>query len=426
MCPLIALKSHCLYQLMDGFRHEHMSIRNLLAGFAIALALLAIGCRTIERSATGLKGVRWLKIAFGVVCAGIIPALFRSWAPPFFSVIIPHLAVFLALVLFHQAVNDVLELNQRYLSLSAACGLALLSGLIVFAGGYANVEMRILTIDSAEALQATLSVLVLFRFRNSRLRSPVRLTGYLMACIVVIHLFRIVLTTVQPPQNDLTELSAGQAFILFLNFTLGLSAGLSLIWVAICRQRNQLHALMLTDGLTGLLNRRAFEEILELELADAQVRGRETGLVLVDLDFFKSINDEHGHSVGDEVIRRISSTLQSGARASDAVGRLGGDEFIIMLRDTSLPEASTVAERIRQQVQSLKGLRLTVSVGLAISSATDVPESLLKKADEALYNSKRSGRNLVTSHTAQIGWPLRRRSRQARSLWCRARSRRIR
>jgi diguanylate cyclase (GGDEF)-like protein len=247
-----------------------------------------------------------------------------------------------------------------------------------------------------------------------------------MAGMVIIHLFRIALTSVQPPQIDLTELGAVQASILFLNFILGLSAGLSLIWLAVCRQRNQLHALALTDGLTGLLNRRAFEETLQREMDDAQLRGSETGLVLIDLDFFKSINDEHGHPVGDEIIRRISSILQVGARVSDAVGRLGGDEFIIMLRDTDLPQASIIAERICRQVESLNGLRLTVSVGLAISSVTDTPESLLKKADAALYNSKRSGRNMVTCHPPRIGLSLRRSSRPVRSLWCRTVSRRVR
>jgi diguanylate cyclase (GGDEF)-like protein len=403
-----------------------MSIRNLLAGYALALALFALGCRTIERSAIGLKGVGWLKAAFGVACAGTILALFRSSVSPFFSVVIPHLAVFSALVLLHQAINDVLELSQRYISLSVAFGLALLSGLLVFTGTHANVEIRIFIIDLAEALQAALSVLVLLRCRNSALRSPIRLTGYLMAGIVIIHLFRIALTSIQPPQIDLTELGVIQASILFLNFILGLSAGLSLIWLAVCRQRNQLHALALTDGLTGLLNRRAFEETLQREMADAQLRGSETGLVLIDLDFFKSINDEHGHPVGDEIIRRISSILQVGARVSDAVGRLGGDEFIIMLRDTDLAQASIIAERICRQVESLNGLRLTVSVGLAISSVTDTPESLLKKADAALYNSKRSGRNMVTCHPPRIGLSLRRSSRPVRSLWCRTVSRRAR
>ncbi len=404
-----------------------MSIKELLVLYALALALLVIGFRTVERSALGLKNLRWLKAAFGVVCGGLILALFRSSASPFFTVIAPHLAVFSALVLFHQAINDVLELNERYISLSMVLGLALLSGLIVFTGGHPNVAMRIFTLDSAEALQASLSVVVLFRYRNSRLHSPVRLTGYLTACIVILHLFRIVLTGVQPPQFDLAELGAAQAFILSLNFILGLGAGFSLIWLAVCRQRNQLCALALTDGLTGLLNRRAFEEILEQELADAQLRGTETALVLIDVDFFKSINDEHGHSAGDEIIRRISSILRAGARVSDRVGRLGGDEFSIMLPDTDLSQASMIAERICRQSESRNGRRLTVSVGLAVSSITDTPESLLKKADAALYNSKRSGRNMVTSHPPpRTGLPSKRGSRPARSLWCRATSRKAR
>lgn len=379
-----------------------MSMRALLAGYAVTLALFVFGCLVIERSAIGLKGVRSLKAAFGVACAGIVFALFRSLAPPIFSIVIPPLAIFSALVLTHQAINDVLDLNRRYLPLSVALGLAALIGLVTFTLIHPNVDLRIYTMDTADALQAGLSLVVLFRCRNSKLRFPIRTTGYLIAGILMLHLLRIVRTIVLSPGVDITQLGTLDAFFIFFNFILGLSAALSLIWLSFCVQRNKLEALALTDGLTGLLNRRAFEETLQREMVYSQLHSKCTGLVLIDLDLFKSVNDDHGHPVGDEVIRRISSALETGTRGSDALARFGGEEFIMMLHDTDLPQALMVAERVRQKVESLRGLpagvHITASIGVAVSSSTDTPESLLKKADDALYDSKRSGRNTVTCH----------------------------
>ena len=379
-----------------------MSLRDLLVGYAVTLALFVVGCLVIERNAPGLKGIRWLKIAFGVACAGIVLAISRSWAPPFFSIVMPHFAIFSALVLIHQAINDVLDLKQRYLPFSLAVGFASLIGLVTFTLIYPNVGMRIYTLDTADALQTGLTTVVLFRCRNAALRIPIRTTGYLIGGMAVIHVLRIVQTILHPPHIDLVKLDTFQAFFIFFNFILGLGTGLSLLWLSFCSQRNKLQALAHTDGLTGLLNRRAFEETLHRELLYAQRCGRDTGLIIIDLDFFKSINDAHGHAVGDEVIRRASAALQIGTRGSDALARFGGEEFIAMLRDMDLLQASMIAERIRQQVESLRGLpaglNITASIGVAVSSPTDTPESLLKKADDALYHSKRSGRNTVTCH----------------------------
>lgn len=403
-----------------------MSMRDLLAGYAVTLALFVIGCLVIERSGIGLKGLRWLKAAFGVACAGVVLAIFRSSVYPFVSIIIPHLTIFVALVLIHQAINDVLELNRRYLAFSLALGVAALIGLSFFTFVHPNVGLRVYTVDTADALQAGMTSLVLFRCRNFALLSPIRATGCIMAAIAAVHVLRILRSSVHTPQINLAQISPFQAFVLFFDFVLGLGAGLSLIWLSFCSHRDKLQALAHTDGLTGLLNRRAFEETLQSELASAQLQGRSTGLVLIDLDFFKTINDDHGHPVGDEVIRRISSVLRAGARASDILGRLGGDEFIMMLRDADLPQASMVAERICQQIESLDampaGVRITASVGVSVSNSTDTLESLLMKTDEALYNSKRSGRNMVTCHSVRVRSAWLRHGRPAASFWRRARS----
>jgi diguanylate cyclase (GGDEF)-like protein len=373
-----------------------------LAGYAATVALFVLACFVIKRSAPDLKGMRSIRITYSVVFVAIVLAMSRPMAPPLVSIVLPHLAVFAALVLIHQSTYDILELEDRHLRFSFALGFAGLVGLLTFTVAYPSVSLRIYCIDTADAIQAGLTMVVLFRSRNAALRFPIRATGTLMAALGVLHLLRIARTVVEPPSFDLLQLGTFQAFFIFFNFVLGLSAGLSLIWLSFCAQRNTLQTLALTDGLTGLLNRRAFEETLRRELTYAHRHGRGTGLVLIDLDFFKDVNDAHGHPVGDEVIRRVSSVFHHFTRGSDALARFGGEEFILMLRDTDRFQASMVAERVREQVESLVDLpadiRITASIGVAISTSSDTPESLFKKADDALYDSKRAGRNTVTCH----------------------------
>jgi diguanylate cyclase (GGDEF)-like protein len=162
------------------------------------------------------------------------------------------------------------------------------------------------------------------------------------------------------------------------------------------RQHDLLRRQAETDHLTGLLNRRAFHDQLGALLHEARRASRPVGLVLLDIDHFKNVNDEHGHDTGDRALVMVADALRDSVRERDLVARLGGEEFALVLPSTS-PEASfLIAERAREQVASQTGLsqRLTVSAGLA-SYPTDGAdaEALMRCADTALYAAKRAGRD---------------------------------
>jgi len=159
------------------------------------------------------------------------------------------------------------------------------------------------------------------------------------------------------------------------------------------------------DILTGLLNRRAIDKHAEAELCRAE-RGGELCLALMDFDRFKSINDNHGHQVGDDVLRRTAELIGEHVRPYDWVGRWGGEEFLLLLPDTSISEAVEVAERLRLAVAATElplpgggSLRFTASFG--VSGTAQAPrktasiEKLIAQADEALYRAKQEGRNRV-------------------------------
>jgi two-component system cell cycle response regulator len=167
-------------------------------------------------------------------------------------------------------------------------------------------------------------------------------------------------------------------------------------------------ALAVTDELTGLYNRRYFDRHLSLMLEKAQQQDRDMAVMLIDMDFFKSVNDTHGHDTGDSVLREFADRLRRNIRGVDLACRFGGEEFVVLMPDTDWRQAQNGAERVRQAVAE-KGfggspsrpLALTVSVGLALNEAeTDTPEVMLKRADVALYRAKREGRNRVVFDAA--------------------------
>jgi len=161
------------------------------------------------------------------------------------------------------------------------------------------------------------------------------------------------------------------------------------------------------DTLTGLYNRRYFEERLEVEAQKSFYSGAPISLVMVDIDFFKKVNDTFGHTGGDQVLCKISSLLKASVRKKDTVARYGGEEFILLLPEAGLEQSFVIAERIRQLVENTPfevgraQVNLTLSMGISNFPSHRVKsrEELVKMADQALYDAKRGGRNKVCIFT---------------------------
>jgi diguanylate cyclase len=160
-----------------------------------------------------------------------------------------------------------------------------------------------------------------------------------------------------------------------------------------------------TDALTGLLNRRAFDEELGRRFAQWRRQHTPVAVVMVDVDHFKRFNDTHGHQAGDEVLRRVAGALRATMRDMDVVARYGGEEFALILPGTGLREARRAAERARMAIEGVevlfqgKPLKVTASLGTAQAMPGDEPASLVSRADQALYAAKKAGRNRVYYHS---------------------------
>ena len=169
-------------------------------------------------------------------------------------------------------------------------------------------------------------------------------------------------------------------------------------------KNRELERLSISDGLTGLFNHRHIHALLHEEFERVDRTGERLAVAMFDLDHFKSVNDTHGHQAGDRVLQQLAEILNESAREIDRVGRYGGEEFMVLLPDTSIDDAEVFVERVRREVArrpfaigGAEPLRMTISAGIATYPHSDIgnAETLVRAADEALYAAKAAGRNRV-------------------------------
>lgn len=157
----------------------------------------------------------------------------------------------------------------------------------------------------------------------------------------------------------------------------------------------------LTDGLTGTQNRRYFDDALTEYIEEFRRIDKPVGLMILDLDHFKQVNDTHGHDIGDEVLKAVARCLKDMTRHHDVVARLGGEEFAVVAPNMDLELLSRFADRIRRSIAGLSitagnvRLKITTSVGLAVWNRQETAEEFYRRADRQLYEAKRQGRNRV-------------------------------
>jgi two-component system cell cycle response regulator len=165
----------------------------------------------------------------------------------------------------------------------------------------------------------------------------------------------------------------------------------------------------ITDGLTGLHNRRYMSRHLDNLVAQAHKTGKQMSFVIMDIDFFKVVNDTHGHDIGDEVLREFARRISANVRGCDLACRYGGEEFVVVMPDTEVAYAYAIAERLRKSIETTpikisrepNQLKITISIGIAGSMGpADTADALLHRADQALYSAKNTGRNRVVADAA--------------------------
>lgn len=233
---------------------------------------------------------------------------------------------------------------------------------------------------------------------GARMAWALRLIATLAACGLA---WRIADAHLTGEWLDLDNDTAGSQLLAF-GLLVGLTiANVALAYAMVRGLMRELERLATADPLTGLFNRRAFWNSADKRWAEWQRQGRPFAVVCFDIDHFKSVNDSYGHAAGDKALQLLARLLGEHARPRDDVGRMGGEEFTVLLGDAeATDQALAAAERMRRAVEAaepppeLQGRRLTVSAGVALVAANDAsPAQVMERADQALYAAKQGGRN---------------------------------
>lgn len=223
------------------------------------------------------------------------------------------------------------------------------------------------------------------------------LTFGVLAVMALIQLMRLVTSFIWPLGNTIFDTSPHHlVYVTSLVFCV-LLLSISLVLMATDRLRTELEHLATHDSLTNALTRRHMAEICDRELERCRRHGHSMALLVMDMDHFKAVNDTHGHQAGDRVLINFVAKVNALLRRPDQLGRFGGEEFMLMLPETSLDEAVLVAERIREACFKDTELHAcTVSIGVTTNRHDDdTVDSLLARADAAMYRAKAQGRNRV-------------------------------
>ena len=377
-----------------------MPMRQVFVGYMLLLGLCLIGTFVTysgKRLVQEIVDIRW-SIITGM--AGLLFMLLRGSAPVLVVAVCGQTAMLVGFAFLHRALALALDRPARLLPFLPILLVTLVGGLAWFSIGVNSLDGRLTVATLGIAAMLAWTAWLAAQPVKPGLVVPVRWMYRLLLLAVALRVIRVIVTLTFDPNPNLQVFDPIQSLLVYVLVLAAMAQAAGTVWISICAQQENDRARADTDGLTGLLNRRAFEELLIRQLTHPCSQTAEISLLLIDLDFFKGMNDQFGHLAGDTVLRRVSEVLRRCVRSVDALARFGGDEFAVLLCSAELGQGMVVAERVRQSLIQMKNLpggrRVTASLGVATAMPGDTPLLLLERADRALYRSKNLGRNRLT------------------------------
>jgi diguanylate cyclase (GGDEF)-like protein len=375
-------------------------IRSAIMVGALLNVLIAIMLLIVRKTlpANFQHSLRWWWLGILLQPAGFVLIALRGQLPAFISVVLANMMIAAALACFGISMRMFTGVRQRRVyafALAASAGF-----LAVYYS--ADVLARIISLSFLHALLLSFCARAIYRQELKITRVSHVLAGLFVIAAIsmtargLYHLFS------QDPISDIfamrwpTILSYGMGGLLPIMGTIG--------FLLMCTERSQkdLERMASEDPLTGAYNRRAMAEFGMREMARARRHGMPLSVILIDIDYFKKINDELGHAAGDLALVETVQRLRKNMRNEDYLGRMGGEEFLVLLPDTDIEQAQVLAQRIREdfanQPMTLHDQNrcVTLSGGITLLSASDLFfDDMLKRADDAMYNAKVQGRNCM-------------------------------
>jgi diguanylate cyclase (GGDEF)-like protein len=352
----------------------------------------AIGAQAfLIRDLKQYRGVGTVLTANLCVALGLLLRLFSDRLPEFLITVVSNTLVQVGPILFYVALSQFTGLSYSRVLVGGLLAAVPIS-LFYFTYVRDDIGIRLIVL----ALGSLVMVLVLVQQLWRILKTSLRFSAGLMMVSFVFHgLFLIVRTAsllLDPPQAD--SITPVQSATFLLSFAISFFWSTGFVLMVSHRLRNDLMEIATVDVLTHIPNRRATQAFLEKELSRVKRQGGEFSVLLIDLDNFKQVNDRWGHTVGDQVLTRTAGIFQSMIRRQDWIGRWGGEEFLMVMPGPC--DGYLLAERVRSEIDESKfnngilSFGITVSIGVACATQDDQIDNILKKADHALYEAKRT------------------------------------
>ena len=387
-----------------------MNLFTLHVEHAVLLGLFTILTLINGRLHDGANGSGWFSAYTGSAFLGAMLVLLRGHgvSEPV-SIVLGMTFFHLAYLCLHGGLRAFFARHEGMgwgVPAQAAVLLAAIAGLVEYGVLQPDTTRRVVFYSGIFALQAAMtSAMVFARSRKGGLTRSGKVMGLLVALLAVNNLVRAIFTLRNGGPDNYMHAGVSLQTTLLCTTVLQVGIMVGFVWMTAAVLHERLDLLASTDPLTGLLNRRALEAAAEREIELARRTRRPLTAVLMDLDRFKQINDAFGHSFGDKTLVSVARCMQEQMRRCDLLARVGGDEFAVLLHDTSREEAMEIVERLRISLEDLVVVdgdyetRVCASFGVAeVDGATpDWPE-LVRKCDRAVYRVKGIGGNLAAAH----------------------------
>lgn len=364
-----------------------------------AFALVFFG---MKRSYPSLRGINTVAISFLLGMPGTLLLASRGAMPHFVSVVVGNCFLFGSFVFLYRGILRFIGSRGSAL-IPVTCSCVSLAVLFYYTEIQENIIPRILAVSLTMALVRGLIAMELLR-KSPTFTSPtaMRLFAAVMAIFAAVSV-HCGFTTAAHGSPHVKSNPIGNATLLFSIVSV-LCIGLFMLVLSsgelIARSRDESQK----DVLSGVFNRRGIEVKLAAELKHIQRGRHKLSVALIDVDYFKSINDIQGHAAGDAALREVAETISTHLRGRDHLGRYGGDEFLLILPGTPVSVALGVTDRlnkaVRERTTSGDGMPLTLSIGLTEAAQEDNAVTLIARADKALYQAKADGRNCRRVATA--------------------------